>query len=202
VTKGWWHPLVGVILGWILGQGTELWRQHYRARRYKNEIYIELRDIHSVVKTRAILLMHLLQKFVREGVFDEYPQDIAYFIFKSRYPEISLRFSESERLALVTIYGAVDALNANFSLIRASWDTMGSDADETRENLRKAVQIAQGTYINARILDAMIGQLLRDKHKYDIRDAQNTAVLEQIPSEVEGELRSLNEPMANAPKSC
>ena len=107
MTKGWWQPLVGVILGWMLGQGGELWRQHYRARRYQNEIYVELRDVHSVVKTRAALIKHILAKFIDQGVLDEYPQDISYFIFKSRFPEVSMRFTESERLALVNIYGSV-----------------------------------------------------------------------------------------------
>jgi hypothetical protein len=148
--------------------------------------------VHSIVKTRTVLLRHMLTKFVEEGMIDEYPVDIPYFIFKSRYPEVSHHFSESERLALVHIFGMVDSLNANFSIIRANWDTMSGDEVSSKENARKAIQITEGSYINARVLDTMISLLLRDRRKFDIRGAENAKAINRIPGEAEEEIRGFN----------
>ena len=91
---------------------------------------------------------------------EDYPSDISYPIYKAHFAEIVLQFSESERLALTHIYGLVDALNANFSIIRSNWDTLSGDEISDHENLRKAIQISQGAYTNARVADVMIELLL------------------------------------------
>jgi hypothetical protein len=102
--KGWWQPLVGVGVGWILGLSTEWWRQNRRAQRYREAIYIELRDVHSTVKTRIEIMKQMLTSYITEGNIKSFIADIKYYIFQSHFAEISLRFTESERLALVHIY--------------------------------------------------------------------------------------------------
>lgn len=188
----WWQPLAGVILGWTLGQLSEWWRQRYRARRRRVAIYVELRDVQSTVKTRILVLKELLRKFITERVLEDYPADIPYIIFKADFAEIALQFSESERLALMHIYGLVDALNANFLIIRSNWDTMSGDEMLNNENLRKAIQISQGACTNARVAEVMIALLLRERHKFDIRDTKNTEVLTRTLAEAKEELKDLN----------
>jgi hypothetical protein len=123
----WWQPLIGVVLGWTLGQFAEWWRQRHRARRYKAAIYVELRDVHSTIKNRVLVIFELLKEFVIEHTIENYPADIPYPIFKAHFSEAVLQFSESERLALTHIYGLIDALNNNFSIMRSNWDTMSGD---------------------------------------------------------------------------
>jgi hypothetical protein len=187
----WWQPLVGVGLGWVLGQSSDWWRQRRRARQYRRAIYVELRDVHSTLKTRILILKVMLQKCLDEGSIEDYPSDIVYPIFKAHFSEVSLQFSESERLGLVHIYSLIDALNANFSLIRSNWDTLSSDEKLSRDNLRKAIKITQGSYISGREIDVMIGFLLQDRHKYDIRDAKRAEILSGILDAVKEELRGL-----------
>jgi hypothetical protein len=110
----WWQPLVGVSLGWVLSQSGEWWRQKRRARQYRTAIYAELKDVHSTIKTRSLVIKEALQTYVNNNVFQEYPADISNIIFKAHFAEVSLQFSESERLALVHIHSLVDALNKQF----------------------------------------------------------------------------------------
>ena len=155
--------MVGVALGWTLGQTSEWWRQRYRARQRRAAIYVELRDVHSIVKTRVLILNELLKRFVLDRLIEDYPADIPYPIFKAHFADVVLKFSESERLALMHIYGLIDGLNANFSIMRSNWDTMSGDEPLNNENLRKAIQVGQGAYTNARVADVMIGLLLQER---------------------------------------
>jgi hypothetical protein len=187
----WWQPLVGVTVGWILGQSTEWWRQKRRARQYRAAIYAELRDVHSTIKTRIEILKEVLSTYISKQTVKSFIADVDCRIFQAHFSELSLEFTESERLALVSIYKLVEHLNFNFSLIRSNWDIQSGIVESDAENLRKIVQVAEGSYFNARELDVMIELLLRDKEHHDIRDPHNVARLNRIASDVEAELRAL-----------
>lgn len=112
----WWQPLAGVSVGWILGQSTEWWRQKRRALLYRKTIYVELRDVHSTIKTRIEIMKHMLRSFLSEGNIKSFIIDIKYPIFQSHFGEVNLQFTESECLALTHIYSLIEALNFNFSI--------------------------------------------------------------------------------------
>jgi hypothetical protein len=189
--SNWWQPLIGVVVGWVLGQSTEWWNRRRRARRYKQAIYVELMDVHSAVKIRISAMREMLKEFLMHRTMSNVLANIPYTIFKSHFVEISLQFTESERLALSHIYVLIDSLNFNFSIIRDNWDIISGNKKRNDENLRRMVQVTEGSYKNAREIDMMIELLLRDRERHDIRDVQSAERLGRISSEADTELRAL-----------
>ena len=83
--SNWWQPLIGVVVGWVLGQSTELWSQRRRARRYRQAIYVELMDVHSAVKTRINAMREMLKEFLMHRTMSNILADIRYTIFKAHF---------------------------------------------------------------------------------------------------------------------
>jgi hypothetical protein len=183
----WWQPLVGVSLGWLLAQLTEWWRQERRSHRYRDAIRAELRDIHSSVNTRIDDIKGFMKKGqIQRGV--DLPVNISHQIFKTRFSEILLDFTERERLLLVHVYDTVDGLNANFSTIRQHSDVYLGREDSINDNLRKILIATRAAYINACKIHVLIDMF--DK-KGDIRDARSIERLNRVASEAATEVRSL-----------
>lgn len=197
--KGWWQPLFGVGVGWLLSQGTEWWRQKRRARQYRQAIYLELRDVHSTIKTRLEIMKVILCTYISTRKIEVFIVDVKSYIFQSHFADAILQLTESERLALIHIYTLIESLNFNFSIIRENWDITSGDEEANNEKARKIIQVTEGSYTNAREIDVMIELLLRDREHFNIRDPQNGERLNRIGSEAEAELRTMI--AENQPKS-
>jgi hypothetical protein len=196
----WWQPLVGVSVGWGLGQATEWWRQLHIARRYRLAIYVELRDAHSTLKTRIGILRHILESFIENQTLDGLPSDIKFPIFESHFANVSLHFTESERLSFGHLYARVEELNSKFSIMRSCWDFQSGVEDKDRDNLRKIIQIAEGSYIDAREIDAMIELLIKKQKRFDIRDKEDEERLNRVGVQATDEIKAMIVAKQNEPR--
>ncbi len=183
----WWQPLVGVVAGWLLGQGTEVIRQKRRARKNKKAISAELRDIHSY----ATLIINDTVEFMKtlkitKGV-DLPTHNIINQVFKTTLSATLLYFTERERLLIVRVHDAVDRINAFFSPLRLGDVYLGT-GDSITENLRKIVIATSAAYIEARKIAVLIEMLTGDG---DIRDAHSIERLKRVACEAATEVRSL-----------
>ena len=125
----WWQPLLGVVAGWLLSQGTEVIRQKRRARKNRTAISAELRDIHSSTKLiidETVEFIKTLQ--ITKGV-DLPTHNIVNQVFKTTFSDTLLEFTERERLILVRVHDAVDRINSMFSTIRLSDVYLGTEVD-------------------------------------------------------------------------
>ena len=183
----WWQPLLGVVAGWLLSQGTEVIRQRRRARKNKTAISAELRDINSSTK----LIINETVEFIKtpqitKGV-DIPTHNIVNQVFKTTFSDTLLELTERERLILARVHDAVDRINSMFSTIRLSDVYLGTE-DSINEKLRKILIATSAAYIDACKINVLIEMFTGDG---DIRDADSIERVNRVAGEAAAQVRSL-----------
>ena len=110
-------PLVGVVVGWILAQFTEIFRAWRRKRRLKKALYKELWDVGRRVSTTKKCCEELIHILADTGLIGTIPLHIPTFIFDTHYAEVSLDLSENERIAFTSVFALVKNLNSDRDLL-------------------------------------------------------------------------------------
>ena len=186
-------PLLGVLVGWALGQSARLLHRKRPLERYDDASYAELREAHSALKTRVHDLHEALATFLETRAITYFPAPIDDNNFRAWFTDGGLELSESERLSLTHIFGHLDNLNWRFSQIRANKDFLSGNQVENQEEERRIVQLMAGAYVNGCEADAMIELVLLDRARSDIKAREARAHIAKATAQAEVELRKLAE---------
>jgi hypothetical protein len=207
-TSSWWLPYLGIVgtvagtlMGWGLGFWSRLYFEQRDAKRHRDAIYIELKDVHSALKTRLEAMRRGLSEFVKQGKITALPSEIDFPIYEKWFAEVVLQFTESERLALTHIYRKMRHLNWQIGEQQQLWDVHGADKAKNKDNLRRTIGLMEGAFVNAGILDLMIELLLKHKQTYNIRDSALAARLFERERALDEELRKIAGADADNPAS-
>jgi hypothetical protein len=166
--------------------------------KYRRAIYVELRDVHSTLKTRLEGIRRAMAEFLTHRKITALPSEIEFPIYEKWFVEVVLQFTESERLAYSHIYQKLRHLNWQFAEQQQLWDVFSSDKEKNKENLRKTVMLMEAAFINAGTVDLMISHLLRYKESYDIRDTELEALIYEREKALEQELHEMLARASNA----
>jgi hypothetical protein len=110
-------PLVGVVVGWVLAQFTDIMRYWWRKRRLRKALYQEVWDVGRRLGTTRTTCATLIQLLTHKAVGNEIPLPIPTHIFDTHYAEVSVDLSEHERVAFATIFSTIKNLNSDRDLL-------------------------------------------------------------------------------------
>jgi hypothetical protein len=195
----WWlgvvTPAVSALLGAVFGAGAtilvRLWFERRDAQKYRKAIYLELKDVQTAIATRFAGARHALLEFVTHRKITALPSEIMFPIYEKWFAEIVLQFTESERVALNHIYQKIRHLNWQLREQRQHWDVFGDDVAENETNLRKTVMLMEGAFVNAGIVDHMIGDLLARKALINVWDPKRAEALREREQYLDDEIRKM-----------
>ena len=167
-------PLVGVILGWILGEGTHWLREVFRRRRLRKALLVELEDLGSWLDrarrenetalraTANLKLPASLSLAIPTHVYDKY------------FAEISPWLSRSERFSYASIFGLVREINGRYAQA-GEWI---SESTEDNFRIREVHRALVSAYENTETARWQVQYHLRNKRSLDIRKVQDSEVRE------------------------
>lgn len=104
--------LLATLIGWVLGQGAEIFRSKIKDRKIKKALLSELSDVSSKLKLNMELCERTLAAINggMEGV-TVFPQPILMPIYTNKYSDACMLFSSSQREGLNVAFSHILAIN-------------------------------------------------------------------------------------------
>lgn len=109
-SKGW-LSLVGVIVGWLLGQGTAIARDWRSSRKFQAGLLTELEDIRDELRRVTLFYARQLQVLGLRGIEPTYPSPIHNLFFTHYYKDVFGKLNREQRLSYQTTHSAIESLN-------------------------------------------------------------------------------------------
>ena len=144
-TPAW--GLIGVLLGFCLGEGNRLVREWCRIRRLKKVIEADLRSIQAQIESKKDILIQAIQSFQNGRVLPTISVRTVRTGYDAYLGSLYLTYSEQERNCLHVIYERLrisdeimDSFRKNFQedlksgLLKRPWDIAVSRLEELLES--------------------------------------------------------------------
>ena len=104
-------PLIFVVLGWVLAQGTAMVKDWWTTWKLKRGLLHELEDIKEQMCRVVLIYERKIQIFSHKAIEPSASIEIHNYFFKQYYKEVFARLNRSQRLSYQLIHGCLDNLN-------------------------------------------------------------------------------------------
>lgn len=151
--------LVGVLLGFFLGEGNRLIQERCKVRRLKKVIQSELRSIKTQIESKEDILLQAIQSFRTRGVLPTISVRTVRTAYDAYIGTLYLEYSERERNCLHVIYERLrisdeimDSFDKEFQeslkseLIDQPWDVAVSQLEELLASYDVAAELIQSFF--------------------------------------------------------
>lgn len=118
-----WLPLAGVIVGWLLGQGTTLSRDWWAARNLRKGLLTELEDVYAQTERLVWIHSRHLQLATIKAVENTVPLPVQAMFYEKFFKEAFRHLNREQRLSYQLIHGQLNNYN----------EQSGMFSKETRE---------------------------------------------------------------------
>ena len=105
------NPVALIFIGWLLAQGTTVFRDWAQRIRLKKNLFIELKDLAVQVDRRILSYMRLVQGSTVGVVEHSISAPINSYYFKNYYKDIFSALNHDQRLSYQLIHESIDSLN-------------------------------------------------------------------------------------------
>lgn len=139
-----WIALAGVLVGWMLAQGTELLKYLWQRRRLKNALYAEPYDVCKWLDRARLTQETSIQLLTHDALPDELTIPIATHVYDKYFAEISIDLSSGERVAFKSIFAKVNQVNASHQAIAS----LTRECLKDRSHLRLLKSMMEDVYRN------------------------------------------------------
>ena len=163
-TPAW--GLIGVLLGFFLGEGYRLMLERYNIRKMKEVLQSELRSIKAQIKSKEDILLQAIQKFQTRHVLPTISVRTVRTGYDAYLGSLYLTYSERERNCLHVIY----------ERLRISDEIMDSFDKDFQESLKSGL-VEQPW-------DVAVSQLEELLRAYDVIDRLIQSFLDGTPEDV------------------
>jgi hypothetical protein len=189
--------LIAVVIGWVLAQGTVLFRDFYRSWRLKRALLEELEDLREQLERVVISYSRQLQVYALNGIEPATPNALPNLFFKQYYKDVFYRLNRQQRLSFQLIHGTIDSLNEGnkdiSSFIRATLakvNELQKNQGELEATIEDWGNRVKALYYTARDAMFYIDFHLRNRKnpKLDFRGPMHKSFLrfnEEIKQEIE-----------------
>ncbi len=174
--------LVGVVVGWILSQLTEIVKEKKNREKKVESLYVELSDINAWLSRMKKEAKYSLQLLVlNEDVYSR-PGSIYTFVFEEHFHEICSSLTRGARVGFTDCYDSIKTINELISDLKPLID---SENDEKR---RKLCSKFEAIYSMAFQTHAKTGYLLQNPSG-NLDNLRGMAV--KLDENLEDELKNL-----------
>ncbi|MFP2769377.1 hypothetical protein [Oceanisphaera sp. KMM 10153] len=145
--------LIGVSLGWLLSQLTDLTKDKRRKRKVVESIYTELSDVNAWLVRMLHQTKYSLQLIVLSQEVTSVPGRIHTFIFDEHFHEICMDLSRSARIGLTDTYDSIKTINELINQLKELIDNQsGSNNKKLCKKFEAIYCIAYATEFKTRYL--------------------------------------------------
>ena len=103
--------LISVVLGWILGQGTTLFRDFRTDRKLKKSLLLELSDIQIQLYRTRLSFQRQIELFSRHKIDPSTQVQIKSYFFDHHYKDVFNKLNRDQRMSYQVIHESLKALN-------------------------------------------------------------------------------------------
>ncbi|SFM70952.1 hypothetical protein [Marinobacter zhejiangensis] len=160
--------LLGVVVGWLLGQGSELLRSHLKNRKLVGALNAELKDLQAHLEKS----MERCAKSINTDDAPRatiWPHAITHPIYTQYYPEICLHITSDQRLSINSIYGHIATFNQRLA------------GDYAPQAIKRGLFLA---YVDAKWAYELIDYYFRHNGKRNLADDE--AKIREINADFQG----------------
>lgn len=122
--------LIGVGLGWLLSQLTDLIKEKRRKGKVVNSVYTELSDINAWLVRMLRQTKYALQLMVLDQRVSSIPGKIHTFIFDEHFHEICMELSRDARIGLTDSYDSIKTINELIDQLKELIDNQTENANQ------------------------------------------------------------------------
>jgi hypothetical protein len=161
--------LAGVILGWGLTTFTESWNETRRSKRYREVLYLDLKDTHSKILTRELACEASLKEYVETRRVMSSPSQIDHRLFDRYFAEAASVMTEDERIAFAAIYEKIDSYNYKMDELQRNNDLVSSDPQRREDRKRVVLEVLLAAYAETKIISAQLMLMLEQRERLNLR---------------------------------
>ena len=103
--------LLSVFLGWVLGQGTTVFRDWRTRNRLKESLFLELSDLRVQVERRGFGYKRYVQGATIGLIEQSVHNSIHSYFFDNHYKDIFSKLNRNQRLSYQLIHESIQSLN-------------------------------------------------------------------------------------------
>src|SRR5208283_1698138 len=165
--------LVSVVVGWLLGQGTAIFREYWTSRQLKRGLLEELEDINSQLQRTAMICARHLQVFALRGCDPAVPIPIHGLFFRQYYKDAMHKLNRQQRLSFQLIHSSLESLNKQFDdLASAGRACAGLQGPQYQALLNGAINawgdVVKAIFFNVRDLQWYVLHHISNKRAPDL----------------------------------
>ena len=124
--------LIGVALGWLLGQGSELARRYLDQRRLRQAAWTEVDDVSRWLENMDAHIRFDVQQITLGVVPDSVPTEVTNYVFATHAPTILTSMSHERRTLLLEVHAQIANLNEQLVELRQHLANKNLDAYLTK----------------------------------------------------------------------
>lgn len=103
--------LIGITLGWLLSQLTELVKKRAEQHKKIKAIQTEISDLNDWLIRMKESVLHTIQLIELKQPLTELPHKLYSFIIKEHFHEVCMHIPREARIGITEIYASINAIN-------------------------------------------------------------------------------------------
>lgn len=119
--------LIGVIVGWLMSQLSELIKERFRRRKKVEAVYTEAADVEAWLSRMLKQAEYSLQLAILKERITSIPSDLHVFMFEAHFHEICMYLPRGVRVGFTDYYGSVTHINHLLDQLK---DLIDSDVEQ------------------------------------------------------------------------
>jgi hypothetical protein len=156
--------LLGVIIGWGLGEGTRVIKKWRGKRALRLALYAELDDMRGSFLGHREILEYAVRLMSNRAITEKLPTRVATFFFDNYYKDILTDLTRDERISVNTIYDLVNTIHKQYDALQ----TLSVQGQSERKIPPDFFHVLNGAYHNLNKAIYLISAHLSRKEKLDI----------------------------------
>lgn len=128
--------LISVAVGWLLAQGTALFKDWWAARKFKNGLLTELEDIQDQLQRVLMIHSRQLQIFALNGIEPTVALPVQNMFFRQYFKDAFSHLNRSQRISYQLIHASLESLNKKnenlAEFVEESFKDLGAEPDDTK----------------------------------------------------------------------
>jgi len=183
--------LIGVGLGWLLSQFTDIIKDKRRKSKVIDSVYTELSDINAWLISMLRQTKYSLQLIVLSQRVSSIPGKIHTFIFDEHFHEICMELSRDARIGLTDSYDSINTINELIDQLKELIDNQSESSNKKLcQKIEAVYSVAFDTEFKTRYLinnrngkmsdlsgvAAELDQKLNDEISFIVKEAREIGV--------------------------
>ncbi len=149
--------LIGIFVGWLLSQATDVIKNRYERKRKIKAIYTELADLSKWLDRMLLTTKMTMQLALLKSIVTNVPPKLHKFLLDEYFHEICVYLPREARIGITDCYGHIDVINTLITQVEVILD------DPTKISNKELIMKSEAIYVNAAEAKFKIDFLIKNK---------------------------------------